>query len=288
MEQTLLDLASERTEVHHCDDDAGRSTLEEDELLDDINLDDIEEALRESQAQEAMLPPAAQPPRYRPNGANTGVKGVLADYAEAKERARLRRQANAEAHRLQMKEKALTVKPSSRRLEDDEERDDSDDDKKPKELDPDDPEFIRLYRERRMQELIASQRKTFGYYKSISASQFTEEIDCEVGSGAFVVIHLHQKYLAMSVRMNYALQKLSVKFPYAKFLRIKATEADAQYDDYALPTLLLYKNGDLVTSLIRVTDELPNNWDQDDVEVLLAKHGVVQTKTGSRIEKPSN
>jgi hypothetical protein len=46
MEQTLLDLASERTEAHHCDDDAGRSIDEEDQLLDDINLDDIEEALR--------------------------------------------------------------------------------------------------------------------------------------------------------------------------------------------------------------------------------------------------
>jgi hypothetical protein len=113
------------------------------------------------------------------------AQGVLADYAEAKERARLRRQANAEAHRLQMQDKAITIKPSSRRPEDDDEEEDSDDDKKPKEvllvvlcapvrlsvsvaadlcdawhrqLDPDDPEFIRLYRERRMQELLASQR----------------------------------------------------------------------------------------------------------------------------------
>jgi hypothetical protein len=32
---------------------------------------------REAHAQEAMQPPATRPPRYRPNGANTGVK-VLA------------------------------------------------------------------------------------------------------------------------------------------------------------------------------------------------------------------
>ncbi|ELR17514.1 phosducin, putative [Acanthamoeba castellanii str. Neff] len=219
----------------------------------------------------------------------TDPMGVLADYAEAKERTRLRRQANAEAHRLQMKDKAITVKPSNSRADEDEEKDDSDDDKKPKEvsakphcfrydLDPDDPEFIRLYRERRMQELLASQRKTFGFFKSITASQFSDEIDREVESGAFVVIHLHQKYLAMSVRMNYVLQKLAQKFLYVKFLRIIATDADAQYDDYALPTLLIYKNGDLVTSLIRVTDELPDNWDQDDVEVLMAKYGVLHSK----------
>jgi hypothetical protein len=102
----------------------------------------------------------------------------------------------------------------------------------------------------------------------------------------------------MSVRMNYVLQKLAQKFLYVKFLRIIATDADAQYDDYALPTLLIYKvcaschhfrllsccsvvtyrvdcqNGDLVTSLIRVTDELPDNWDQDDVEVLMAKYAL--------------
>ncbi len=45
----------------------------------------------------------------------------------------------------------------------------------------------------------------------------------------------------MSVRMNYVLQKLAQKFLYVKFLRIIATDADAQYDDYALPTLLIYK-----------------------------------------------
>jgi hypothetical protein len=45
----------------------------------------------------------------------------------------------------------------------------------------------------------------------------------------------------MSVRMNHVLQKLSQKYLYVKFLRIIATDADAQYDDYALPTLLVYK-----------------------------------------------
>ncbi len=45
--------------------------------------------------------------------------------------------------------------------------------------------------------LLGSDRKTFGFFKSITASQFSDEIDREVESGAFVVIHLHQKVPAL-------------------------------------------------------------------------------------------
>jgi hypothetical protein len=40
---------------------------------------------------------------------------------------------------------------------------------------------------------LTRHRKTFGYFKSITAGQFADEIDNEVESGAFVIIHLHQK-----------------------------------------------------------------------------------------------
>ncbi len=54
------------------------------------------------------------------------------------------------------------------------------------------------------------------------------------------------------MRLNVCLQQLAIKYPYTKFLKIIATEATANYDDVALPTLLVYRQGQLVTSFIRV------------------------------------
>lgn len=36
--------------------------------------------------------------------------------------------------------------------------------------------------------------------------------------------------------------------------------------------IVFYQRGDLAKSLIRVPDELPAGWDQDDVEALLRKY----------------
>jgi len=79
----------------------------------------------------------------------------------------------------------------------------------------------------------------------------------------------------MCVRMNHVLQILAQKHPYVKVMKIVSTEADANYNDAALPTLLIYHKGELARSLIRITDELPEGWDQDDVEALLRKYGVL-------------
>lgn len=45
----------------------------------------------------------------------------------------------------------------------------------------------------------------------------------------------------MCVRMNHVLQQLALRFSYVKFLKIVSTDADADYSDAALPTLLVYR-----------------------------------------------
>jgi len=122
---------------------------------------------------------------------------VLADYAEAKEKTRLRREARAEALYLQMKDRTITIKPTSQKS-DSEEEDEDGDDRRQDELDPDSDEFIKLYRERRLKELQDSQRPSFGYLKDITAWEFADEIDNEIDSSVFVIIHLYQDVLFSS------------------------------------------------------------------------------------------
>lgn len=68
---------------------------------------------------------------------------------------------------------------------------------------------------------------------------------------------------------------MAVKYPYVKFLKIISTDASATYDDVALPTLLAYQNGQLVASLIRITEEIGHTFDQDDVQKLLQRFVVI-------------
>jgi hypothetical protein len=60
-----------------------------------------------------------------------------------------------------------------------------------------------------------------------------------------------------------------------KFLRIISTEAKAGYDDIALPTLILYKEGKTLQTYVRVTDDLGSEFTAVDVQELLSLHGVL-------------
>jgi hypothetical protein len=54
-------------------------------------------------------------------------------------------------------------------------------------------------------------------------------------------------------------------------LKIVSKEALATFDDIALPTISIYRGGDLYTSLVRIQDSLPSAFDEDHLEVLLKK-----------------
>jgi len=74
------------------------------------------------------------------------------------------------------------------------------------------------------------------------------------------------------VKLNYCLQQLAIKYPMIKFLKIVSTEAKQGYDDVALPTLVVYRRGDLFKSFVKITEDLgTHSFDQDDLEGLLMR-----------------
>eukprot|EP00833_Pecoramyces_ruminatium_P001276 jgi/Orpsp1_1/1175308/evm.model.c7180000053366.1 len=143
------------------------------------------------------------------------------------------------------------------------------------ELLEDDDEFMIQYRQKRLMELkrIAG-RTRFGQLFQIGVDQYVDAIDNE-DSRTAVIMHLFQPYNEQCKLLNQYLMILAEKYRLAKFLCIVSTEADPNFDEIALPTLLCYRNKKMVANLVRITDELPTMdngmFDIEDLEKLLLK-----------------
>jgi len=215
-----------------------------------------------------------KPPVIRRGGGNTGAKGVLADYADAKRQERDNRERDKRATMEMIERMAFTVnnrvdhKPQEQKDYEDED---------------DEDEFMKEYRRKRIEEMQQAQRPTFGYLRAIDSAEYVDAIDGEK-KDVFVVIHLYKNEIRECILLNHILQNLAIKYPYVKFLKIVSTEAKADYSDVGLPTLLVYQGGELMQRWVPVTVKLGKNFEQGDVELLLAKAKIIKSasidKTG--------
>ncbi|KYQ99895.1 phosducin-like protein [Tieghemostelium lacteum] len=202
-------------------------------------------------------------------GGNTGVKGVMADYAQHRELKRQEYQEKKDQQRKAYEKMAFTTRDQP--VQQPQEEEDSDDE-------------LKRLRQQKLQQWKQqkegsttskdSGKKVFGYLKQISASEYVDEIDNEP-TDVFIVIHLFQSYIPECVLLNQFLTQLAISNRYVKFLKILSTEAKSSYHDAALPTLLVYKKGDLVASFIPITEELGAKFDKEDVELLLASYSII-------------
>ncbi|EFA82441.1 phosducin-like protein [Heterostelium album PN500] len=219
----------------------------------------------------SMMP---QPQSFkRAGGGNTGVKGVLADYAEFKENQRQEYLAKQEMNRQMLEKMCVTIKDKPQKPKDEEEEEDED---------------LKRLREKRLAQLKSNSKtsslpklKTFGYLKQISQREYVEEIDNEPPN-VFVIIHLYQNYIPECILLNQQLSQMAVKYSHIKFLKILSTDAKADYHDEALPTLLVYIGGKLLVSFIPITMELEKNFVKEDLEMLLASYDIIPSPIKSQ------
>ena len=107
------------------EEDNHRVELHPDDLIESEDDDeDMIEGMESLKMGEGSAP-SRPPPRIRSKG-NTGPKGVLADYAEAKERQQLKREAQTLSFNLEMHSKAVSYIRPSATEEDKDKADDSD------------------------------------------------------------------------------------------------------------------------------------------------------------------
>ncbi|RUP47206.1 thioredoxin-like protein [Jimgerdemannia flammicorona] len=248
-------------------DDRRKDEIDEEEEDDGIDISDI-------------IPSTSPVPRPRPNGRQTGPKGVLADHAYYKSVMSQAQDARTRAHNARVLAKAATTTTHHedeeaakdeaelviQELEVEEARNDED------------REALKQYRQKRLEELqalnaAATKRKQFGSVQEITSAQYASAVDNEWRTVP-VIIHLFDNSIPQCRLVHEHLQHLARKYTLAKFLKVQAR--DVEFDLVESPAILAYKGGVLVANLVRVTDEVgETGFDADKVEDMLLKYGAI-------------
>lgn len=127
-------------------------------------------------------------------------------------------------------------------------------------LEEDDAEFgdsraVDAYRTARLAELKAkAARARFGDVRPLTRVDFIREVNDASADGTWVVVHLHQEFVEDSVRLERVLADFARAQPAVKFLVAKADACIENYPVKNVPTLLLYRNGELQSQIVGLGD----------------------------------
>merc|ERR1712050_45420 len=118
------------------------------------------------------------------------------------------------------------------------------------EMDEEEEALMIKMRNDRMNQLKAKLSKDkFGVVQEITAQSWTQQIN-QAGEGVWVVVHLYDKGVELSNILNNHFVTLAAKFKYVKFVRGVAKQCVPNYPDKNLPTVFVYKNGQLIVQWI--------------------------------------
>jgi len=77
----------------------------------------------------------------------------------------------------------------------------------------------------------------------------------------------YEPYIDGCKKINRMLEDLARRMSWCKFLRLHRFKANPNFDEIALPVVMVYKGGELVENWVKVTDDLPPDFIIDDVQV---------------------
>lgn len=148
--------------------------------------------------------------------------------------------------------------------------------------DADDEEFLEQYRQQRMAEMwlaLAGGRRFAQVVDINSGEEFLRAVD-EEGRSTLVIIHIYEPEVLACQSMDGCLLCLAQQYPLVKFCRVLGSDigTSAQFRASALPALLMYRGGELVGNLVRVSDQLGNDFYATDVEAMLQEYGLLPDK----------
>lgn len=144
-------------------------------------------------------------------------------------------------------------------------------------------DFLQQFQKRRMQEMLAMSgvEPKFGEVISLkNGDDFLTSIDNEHKS-VTVIIHIYEDKYRACKSMNKCIIKLAKEYPSVKFCKILSSVAglSKNFKTVALPTLIVYKNGQVIGNFIRLGDEFGEDFYSSDVEGYLIEHGLLQDRS---------
>ncbi|OPJ71138.1 phosducin-like protein 2 [Patagioenas fasciata monilis] len=117
-----------------------------------------------------------------------------------------------------------------------------------------DRKAIEMYRQQCLQEWKCLQRmQKYGELREISGEQYVEEVTI-APEDVWVIIHLYRTSIPMCLLVNGHLSLLVRKFPGVKFLKAIVNSCIQNYNDRCLPTILLYKTGEIKGRFIGIAE----------------------------------
>ncbi|XP_048338458.1 phosducin [Sphaerodactylus townsendi] len=151
---------------------------------------------------------------------------------------------------------------------------------------------LRKYRKRCMQDM--HQRLSFGpkygyLFELQSGEQFLETIEKERKT-ITIIVHIYEDGIKGCELLNSSLACLAAEYFMVRFCKIKASNTGAgdRFSADILPTLLVYRGGELVSNFINVAEHFNEEFFAVDVEMFLKEYGLLPQKefgTGNIEEK---
>ncbi|KAL3313931.1 hypothetical protein Ciccas_007460 [Cichlidogyrus casuarinus] len=238
------------------------------------------ETEEDSDHQHEVIAPPSDAPKYeiRHNGPQTGPKGVKADYEIYKLMEYHRKKAEQEKFLKSINEHALTslTYREEKALLESKNSDDED-------------EFLSEFRKRRIKEMLdTSKLPRFDRVISLNTENFVDEID-KTHPAISVVVHLYEKSPVCD-KINLIFDHLCQQFVHTKFCRMKATSASMSYEftTKGVPTVLVYKNKEMVGNILRPDKDLESNFNSQDFENLLVEYGYLPDKSSVSLSSKFN
>ncbi|XP_033821213.1 phosducin b [Periophthalmus magnuspinnatus] len=141
---------------------------------------------------------------------------------------------------------------------------------------------LKKYRKRCMQEMhekLSIGPRFGGVHELENGDAFLEVIEKEHHS-TLVVVHIYKLGLKSCEDLNHCLDCLATEYPTVKFCRINAVSSGAseRFSDDVLPTLLVYKAGELIGNFLACTQHLNQEFFATDVEAFLNSYGLLPEK----------
>lgn len=233
------------------------------------------------------IPPPEMRVGYDPRGnrisANTGPKGVKADYAQAKQEMRENRLRGMMRQRRALDSMANGPsdlsnfeghvnhedKPPPPKDSDDEESDSWDES-----CDSEDEAFQR-YKLQRIQ-AVQNTLPIFGSHDRIQTNSMLASVVKQAHELVYVLVHIYENNVPSCTALNLCMESLATQFQHIRFCRIRSSDSMKGYNIKGLPTLMVYRGGKPVKTFIRMQDQIKGEITDLKLAHFLSSQGILQ------------
>ncbi|KZF26603.1 thioredoxin-like protein [Xylona heveae TC161] len=208
--------------------------------------------------------------------ANTGPKGVISDaqaFEQAK-RSKIRMPTMAKFRNQPFETSRTTITAAT-----------SDKGSEDESMDEDEEEFMRSWREKRLNEIrsgsnerstrrLSPSKRRFGSLDAVDADGYLDAVE-KISQSTVVAVCIYDDQSEVSGLVEDCLMNLARKHDTTRFIKLHYEEAEM--DPISVPAVLAYHNGELFANLVSIIDEIPADraLSPSSLEGVLRRHNVV-------------